>query len=209
MSQSCIITIANQKGGVGKTTVTALIAKKFSEEGKKVAVIDTDPQSSLHNHLLSISNEIDQNLGFHFYKTDINNVEKFIQSLKNENFSFILIDTLPATCAATVRLILLSNLVLIPVGSTSLDISATLQTISLLDSLKKSHKVIFNNIKSLNDKDKLLPILCNIDYKIDIAKNFLSNRLSFARYLSNNLVLNDKKAQQEVNDLYKEIVSNI
>jgi chromosome partitioning protein len=41
------LVIANQRGGVGKTTTTATIARFFGDQGKRVLVIDADPQGSL------------------------------------------------------------------------------------------------------------------------------------------------------------------
>ena len=42
-----IITIAQQKGGSGKTTLAVTLATAFLSMGKTVALLDTDPQGSL------------------------------------------------------------------------------------------------------------------------------------------------------------------
>ncbi len=42
-----VICVANQKGGVGKTTTVAALAQGLSEYGKRVLLVDWDPQASL------------------------------------------------------------------------------------------------------------------------------------------------------------------
>ena len=47
MANSKVIALANQKGGVAKTTTTLNLAVAFAEKGHRVLCCDMDPQGNL------------------------------------------------------------------------------------------------------------------------------------------------------------------
>lgn len=55
-----VISFFNNKGGVGKTTLTANISSFFaSEMGKRVLIIDCDPQCNITQYILGDGKTID------------------------------------------------------------------------------------------------------------------------------------------------------
>ena len=84
LMKTCVMSFCNQKGGVGKTSTTALVSYNLAKMGYKCLTIDFDPQANLTS--LFIKTKSKQNSGVISIKTSL------MTAIKNDiNFSKITI----------------------------------------------------------------------------------------------------------------------
>lgn len=114
-----IISILNQKGGVGKTTLAVSLARSFHKKGHKTLLVDSDPQGSALNwHERSNGDLIDA------VCLSKNTLEKDVKMFV-DSYDYIFIDGVPRVSPLTVCAITCSDIVLIPVQPSPYDIWAT------------------------------------------------------------------------------------
>jgi chromosome partitioning protein len=173
-----IITIAQQKGGAGKTTIAAHIALAFSQKGKRVAAIDIDPQASLSTWYNIREEKFGQGFtGLDFVSATGWRVNSEINRLKEEH-DIIIIDSPPHTDTEAKTAIRAADIVIIPMQPSPTDLWASKATIELAEKEKKHIAILINRMSANSKLAK--DIIAGLPYLLD---NFLGNRVAFVSCL--------------------------
>jgi len=205
-----VIVVANQKGGVGKTTMCLNIGAGLKNKGYRVELIDADKQGSLKDWV---------ELGGNLPISVLTNSKSFNTTLpvRCDASDWIIVDAPPdrehlvlfATIAA-------ADLVLIPTKSSYFDVKATEaieQIISMLEAASKSlpQTYFLPNMVPVSSSmgDDLVELLRGDDFKFNALNSLICNRIAFARTASDGGSIydgQDKKAIAEIDALVNEIL---
>jgi len=141
-----VISFSNQKGGSGKTTLSANLAVLWSNSGYKVAVIDADSQGSLTFWLEARKKYYgEDDTGISSYNFDVRNLKEEIKQIKRK-YNFIIIDSPPSITFETIQIIKASDRVFVPVQPSPLDLMATVPFINLVKQEKKNPIIFLNRV---------------------------------------------------------------
>ena len=150
-----VIAIANQKGGVGKTTTTSSLGIGLAKQGKRVLVIDADAQGSLTASLgftepdygiLKHEEGIDLmpgNIELSGLEVSLVNVmsreimlRSYVERLK-DGYDYILIDCMPSLGMITINAFACADSILIPVQAAYLPVKGLEQLIKTIGKVKR------------------------------------------------------------------------
>ena len=110
-----VISLANQKGGSGKTTLSANLSVLWSNSGYKVAIVDADNQRSISNWYNSRKKYYgEDDTGISHYTFDSVDINQSVKDIKNK-YDFIIIDSPPSITITSLAIIRVSNHIFVPV----------------------------------------------------------------------------------------------
>ena len=140
-----IITVAQQKGGAGKTTVLVQLATALAATGRKVAVVDIDPQGTLTAWMRLREQEATVVPGLRFAAIGGWRVEAELERLKREAEA-ILVDTPPHAETEAKVAIRAADLVLVPIQPSPADLWASRATVELARKQKSRCALLLNRV---------------------------------------------------------------
>lgn len=141
-----VVTVAQQKGGSGKTTLAVNLAVEFRQRGLRVALLDTDPQGSLGRWFLSRRERLGE-AGMEFSTASAWGVSYECEKLK-KLADVVIIDTPPKVDADLRPALREADLVLVPVAASMVDLWATDGVFDLIGREGRRAVIVLNRVKA-------------------------------------------------------------
>ncbi len=209
---SKVITISQQKGGSGKTTLAVNLALAFIKyHNLKVAVIDTDPQGSLGKWFMIRTEKKVSNDNLTFKTASLWGAQYESKTLKKDH-DIVIIDTPPKIESDARPSIESADLVLIPVAASHVDFWATG---AIVDIAKKANKKILIQINRSSQRSKLISKTNEFIKSLNLSatKTIIGNRQIFAASMGEGKTAVEKQkksnAVEEIKQLSEQILSEI
>lgn len=204
-----IISILNEKGGVGKTTLAINLARAFKLFGFRTLLVDSDRQGSSRDWHENGGGESLDVIGL-----DRPTLDKDITKFK-KNYDVIFIDGGPGVSDVMVKALICSDVVLIPAQPAQFDVWTSS---SLVDLIKQRQEVtggkpkaafvitreILKTRLSKNIEESLR------DYEMPIFKNRTSSRVAYIEVIPHGktvLESEDEAAKHEILALANELIA--
>ncbi len=208
-----VFAIAQQKGGVGKTTLAAQLAVAWSRRGRCVALLDTDPQGSLAAWYAArqktLNGDGDDGLGVAAVGGWRLAAEVDRAAAAND---IVIIDCPPHAEADARAAMRAADLVLVPVQPSPLDLWATRPTLDLAAREKTPVLLILNRVPARALLTATMITRLG-EYPVRVSKRTVGNRVAFAHSMASGLTVLETRpssaASDEIAALAKDIWSRL
>lgn len=203
-----VITVAQQKGGSGKTTLAVNLAVEFLKRGQRVAILDTDPQGSLGRWFLARRDGVGVD-EMEFSTASAWGVSYECEKLRKTN-DIVIVDTPPKVDADLRPALREADLVLIPVASSHVDLWAVDGVLDLIAREGRAALVVLNRWKAGTRLADEVAQAAGDKAKVAVAR--LGNRVVYAETLGVGLAAMEaarSPARAEVAALADEVLASL
>ena len=203
-----IISILNQKGGVGKTTLSVNLAAAFSLAGNRTLLVDADPQGSALDWQAARNKES--------LFTVVGMAKPVLHKDVPElavSYDYVIIDGPPRVNDLARSALMTSDLVLIPVQPSPYDVWAADEIVKLIEEVSiykaglKSAFVITRRISNTAIGRDVAGVLK--DYPIQLMRTIIGQRVIYAESAAVGLCVLEADAKgaasKEITNLLNEI----
>lgn len=204
-----IISVLNQKGGVGKTTLSVNIAARLAADGARVLLLDADPQGSALDWAAAREEE-SAFLVLGLPRATLHkDIGKFTQ-----DYDHIVIDGPPRVTDLARSAIMAADLVVIPVQPSPYDVWAAQEVVTLIHEAK-IYKENLKSVFAVNRKIVNTAIGRDVGealstYETPVLKATVSQRVIFAEAAAVGKAVfelePDSAASKEIRALVNEIL---
>jgi chromosome partitioning protein len=204
-----VITIAQQKGGAGKTTLAAHLAIAWAGQGRNVALVDIDPQGSLAAwHALRTERLGDGKTGLDFAAITGWRTAAEVERRARDH-DIVVIDSPPHAETEAKLAIRAAHLVVMPVQPSPMDVWATQPTLDLARRERVKVLLVLNRVPSrANLTETMLAKLA--DLGAAVADSRIGNRVALATSLAEGLGITEaapsSRAAEEIVAAAEEIM---
>ena len=184
MAKGKVITVAQQKGGSGKTTIAVNLGVMLVRAGAKVAFLDSDPQGSLGRWFMARAAE-NRAGGMDFSTASAWGVGYEVGKLR-DMADFVIIDTPPKADSDLRPSLRVADLVIIPVASSHVDLWATDGVLDLAHREGREVMIVLNRARA---GTRLGAEILEAAQALDatLAETQIANRVAYAETLGQGL----------------------
>jgi chromosome partitioning protein len=202
-----VITVAQQKGGAGKTTVAVTLGVALARRGLRVAFLDTDPQGSLGRWFLTRRAAL-ADPGVDFATASAWGVSYECEKLR-KGADIVIIDTPPKVDADLRPALREADLVLVPVAASLVDLWAVDGVMDLCARERRRALILLNRMKA--GSRLALDVAGAAAEVAEVAATRLGQRVAYAETLGRGLAASETRgeAAHEAEALADEVLSRL
>jgi chromosome partitioning protein len=203
-----VLTMAQQKGGAGKTTLVAQLAVAFMMRGRRVALVDIDPQRSL-TRWFETRQTAASGQSLSLISVTGWRAQGVVEKLRTSH-DLVLIDSAPHAEIEAKIAVRAADLVIVPIQPSPLDLWATEPTLALARAEKRAVLIVINRAQTRMKLGEAIALRIR-ELDAEIARATLGNRISFAASMLEGLGVAEtdprSKAAEEIGALADEIMA--